>query len=189
MKKIKFFVVFTISFVAFQFKLMAQFCVSSDIQKELFDTSKAYVIKSHIKTGAYTQTATLAVTNKLQVLQVHTDASIFKFKFAGFHPHYRQIPQYYIVMGGSLLLTRNSLTGNVSVSSLSTQQNQKWVVRKNSNGTFSILGDDSLNGSYCWALGRSQLHNTPFTLNSAIKTSAKYVVGDIYQQFWITSLQ
>jgi hypothetical protein len=164
------------------------YCVCSSPAGSVIDTAALYIIQSYIKKeiGSLTiSSATVAVPFNLRPSLTQSDASRFKFRFAGYYNSNTNMPMYTIEFSGTgILMTRdnNTLTFRVADGN----NNQKWVLKKNSFGGYGIFNIKEP-GRPCLAWGVPD--NTPALVNSPLLLSNSYDAINVFQYFNLVKLQ
>lgn len=170
------------------------YCVCG-IPSALIDTSGVYIIRGNVKPPnamSPIHSGTMAMGNMqsgLKVLIMENDAARIKFNVVGFFDEAHTIPLYHIKFetNDMFMTLANPLTGEISFSNLNGDNNQKWILKTNPNGSFGIFNAGPASLFQCFALGRP--FNLPPVIGEVLKCHVIYDPGNLYQQFNLVKLQ
>jgi hypothetical protein len=167
------------------------YCICNTFNS-IIDTTSIYIIQGIIKTqnsGTQVTSASLAVSNNLFAVLSRDYAAQFKFKFSGFQNSNNTIPTYNIVFANSLIcLTKgNAISGDLTFSENTGSDTQKWILKKNENGSYSIFNAGSALLS-CTSIGRTANLGPTFQ-QPYLKFYSTYEDGNKFQQFELIKLE
>lgn len=170
------------------------YCVCG-IPSALIDTSGVYIIRGNVKPPnaiSPIHSGTMAMGSMqsgLKVLIMENDAARMKFNVIGFFDEAHTIPLYHIKFetNDMFMTLANPLTGEISFSNLNGDNNQKWILKTNPNGSFGIFNAGPASLFQCFALGRP--FNLPPAIGEVLKCHVTYDPGNLYQQFNLVKLQ
>lgn len=163
---------------------------------EIIDTSGQYILTGNIKlnnTGTLSAPAYFSASNNLAPVLSKEYAIVLKFKFAGIE---NSVPLYNIIFAANGLMLTETITSNqplltnnnLTFASGTNIPEQKWMIKKNSNGSYSFACKSSLTN--CFVLGKQALYasslQNPF-LNATLVTTS--INEDKYTQFELIKLQ
>lgn len=168
------------------------YCVLN-ISNSIIDTTSLYIIQGSIKTnntGNQIVLATLAMNNNATAILSKEYAAKIKFRFSGFHNSNNTIPTYNIVfVNNSYCLTEktNSLPFGLIFDENADLATQKWILKQNDNGSYSIFnaGGSSLS---CTAIG-SPPGLGPTLQQPSLRFNFTFNAGNQFQQFQLIKLE
>lgn len=169
-------------------RVSGQFCIQN-ISNSIIDTSSQYIIQGSIKAGTQIKSATLAMTDKAFAIISQDYAARLKFKFCGYYNTNHTIPMYNIVFANNLycLTKGNPITGDLTFNDNIGSDAQKWILKKNDNGSYSIFNAGG-NQLSCIAIGRAA--NLGPTLQAPfLKYYYTYEASNQFQQFNLIKLE